>query len=98
MRPDGIQDGSSEHEHQKEHSSSTSETDNIKHVTPVSRHERASQKQSPKERNGDLLSDASVVELTDVLTKISLAIVNIGECMLAADNSHVIEPTSYEPY
>ena len=94
MRSYGIQDESSEHEHQKAHSSSSSETGNINHVTPAIRHERASQKQSSKARKGEPLSDASVVELTDVLTRLSLAVVNLGKCILAAEGSQVIESVS----
>ena len=91
---DGIQGESSEHEHQKAHTSSSSETGNISHVTPVISHERASQKQSSKARKGEPLSDASVVELNDVLTRLSLAVDNLGKCILAAESSQVIEPVS----
>ena len=45
-------------------------------------------------RKGEPLSDASVVELTDVLTRLSLAVVNRGKCILAAESSQVIESVS----
>ena len=94
MRPDGIEDESSEHEHQKVHSSSLCETGNIKPVKPVIRHELASRKSRYKARMGGPLSDASVVELTNVLTRISLEAANMGDCILAAENSQVIAPAS----
>ena len=34
------------------------------------------------------------MELTDVLTKLSLAVVNLGKCILAAESSQVIESVS----
>ena len=40
------------------------------------------------------MSDASVVELNDVLTRLSLAVVNLGKCILAAESSQVIESVS----
>ena len=97
MRPDGIQDESSEDEssedeHQKEHSSSSAETCNISHATPDIGHERASQRSSSEAKKREPLSDASVVELTKVLERISLAHVSFDECMRAVLMSPVERP------
>ena len=88
MRPDGIQDESSEDEssedeHQKEHSSSSAEACNISPATPDIGHERASQRSSSEAKKLEPLSDASVVELTKVLERISLAHVSFDECLRA---------------
>ena len=45
-------------------------------------------------RKGEPLSDASVVELTDVFTRLSQAVVDLGECIPAAESSQVIESVS----
>ena len=45
-------------------------------------------------RKGEPLSDASLVELTDVFTRLSQAVVDLGECIPAAESSQVIESFS----
>ena len=87
MRPAGIQDESSEHEHQKEHSSSSAETGNITHVTPVIAGELFSRWTRSNAMTGEPLSDAIVEKLTDLFKRMSLAVVSFGKCIRAAENS-----------
>ena len=92
MRPDGSEDTKSDHEHQKVDSSLRCETGNIKQATPVLRHERASQKKLSTAKMGEPLSDASVVALRSLLTRVNETVSKIDDCMLTADNSKAINP------
>ena len=85
MRPAGIQDESSEHEHQKEHSSSSAETGNITHV--ITGGELLSRWPRSNAMPGEPLSDAIVEKLTDLHKRMSLAVVSCGKCIRAAENS-----------
>ena len=82
MRPDGSEDAKCDHEQ----------------ATPVLRHERASQKKLSTAKMGEPLSDASVVALRSLLTRIDEAVSNIGDCILTADNSKAIEHVSVAKY
>ena len=85
MRPAGIQDESSEHEHQKEHSSSSAETGNITHV--ITGGDLLSRWTRSNAMTGEPLSDAIVEKLTDLHKRMSLAVVSYGKCIRAAENS-----------
>ena len=85
MGPAGIQDVMNEHEHQEEHSSSSAETGNRTHVDPV-----IGVVFSPGllyNATGEPLSDAIVEKLTDLINRMSLAVVSFGKCIRAAENS-----------
>ena len=98
MRPGGSEDAKSSNEHQKVDSSLRCETGNIKQATPVLTHERASKKQLSNGRMVEPLSDASVVALRCSLTSIDMAVSNIGDRILTADNPKAIEPVSFANY
>ena len=85
MRPAGIQDESSEHDHQKEHSSSSAETGNITYV--ITGGELLSRWTRSNAMTGEPLSDAIVEKLTDLHKRMSLAVVSCGKCIRAAENS-----------
>ena len=68
------------------------ETGNIKQATPVLTHERASKKQLANGGMVKPVSDASVVALRSWLTHIDMAITNLKDCILIAENSTAIEP------
>ena len=97
MGPGWSEDAKCDHEHQKV-DSLRCETGNIKQATPVLRHERASQKKLSTAKMGEPLSDASVVALRSLLTRIDVAVSIIGDCILTADNSKAIEPVSFANY
>ena len=79
MRPDGVQDESSEHEHQKEHSSYNGEAYN----------NRSTRKRTwaSMARTGDWLSHASLVALVDITARLNDAAENYEECIRIAENS-----------
>ena len=85
MRPAGIQDESSEHDHQKEHSSSSAETGNITYV--ITGGELLSRWTRSNAMTGEPLSDAIMEKLTDLHKRMSLAVVSCGKCIRAAENS-----------
>ena len=85
MRPAGIQDESSEHDHQKEHSSSSAETGNITYV--ITGGELLSRWTRSNAMTGEPLSDAIMEKLTDLHKRMSLAVVSFGKCIRAAENS-----------
>ena len=82
MRPDGSEDAKHDHEH----------------ATPVLRHERASQKKLCTAKVGEPLSNSSVVALTSVLARISEAVSNIDDCILAAAKSTAVPPLQIGKY
>ena len=90
MRPDGIQDESSEHELQKAHSSSRPESYNITQVIQsVIRHNRATRKRKwpSTARTGEPLSHASLAALVDVWNRLDNAVEDYEKCNSAAENS-----------
>ena len=83
MRPDGSEDAKHDHEH----------------ATPVLRHERASLQLSLcTAKVGEPLSKSSVVALTSVLARISEAVSNIDDCILAAAKSTAVPPVQIGKY
>jgi hypothetical protein len=92
MRPAGIQDESSEHDHQKEHSSSSAETGNITHV--ITGGDLLSRWTRSNAMTGEPLSDAIVEKLTDLHKRMSLAVVSCGKCIRAAESQCCIRELS----
>ena len=89
MPPAGIQDESSEHEHQKEYDvTMVSEYSDGEHVATVVRGgELFTRWHQSNAMTGDPLSDAIVEKLTDLFKRMSLAVVSFGKCIRAAENS-----------
>ena len=91
MPPAGIQDESSEHEHQKEHDvtmvSEYSDGDGERVATLVRGGELFERWTRSNATTGEPLSDAIVEKLTDLFKRMSLAVVSFGKCIRAAENS-----------
>ena len=90
MRTDGIQDASSEPEHEKAPSGSSAEGYNITHVIQrVIRHARSTRKRKwpSKARTGEPLSHASLAALVDVWNRLDNAVEDYEKCNSAAQNS-----------
>ena len=98
MRPDGIQDESSEHELRKAHSSSIPECYNIAQVIErVMRQNQASRKRKDRAtrkrkwpstaRTGEPLSHASLAALVDVWNRLDNAVEDYEKSNSAAENS-----------
>ena len=90
MRPDGVQDESSEHEHQKAHSSSRGEGYDMKYVIRrVIKHARSTRKREWQSiaRTGEPLSHPSLAALVAVWNRLDNEVAGYEKCISTAGNS-----------
>ena len=93
MRPAGIQDESSEHEHQKAYKrprthTASAETGNITRVTTSAvLWDLVSGWARSNAMTGEPLSDAIVEKVTDLIKRLSLAVLSYRKCIRAAEYS-----------
>ena len=95
MRPGGSEDAKSSNDHLKVESSLRCKTGNIKQATPVLTQERASKMQLTNGGKVKPVSDASVVALRNWLTQIDMAITNLNDCLLIAEDSTAVESMAH---
>ena len=90
MRSDGIQDESSEHEHQKAHSSSRAEDYDMTHVIQrVIKRARSTRKRKRQSnaRTGEPLSHPSLAALVGVWNRLDNEVEGYEKCISTAGNS-----------
>ena len=93
--PGGIKAGKSSNDDLKVESSLCCKTGHINRATPVLMHERPSEKQLTDEGIVKPVSDASVVNLKSWVTHIDIAITNLKDCLVIADNSTAVDSMVY---
>ena len=93
--PGGIEAGKSSNDDLKVESSLCCKTGHINRATPVLMHERPSEKQRTDEGIVKPVSDASVVNLKSWVTHIDIAITNLKDCLVIADNSTAVDSMVY---
>ena len=90
MRSDGIQDESSEHEHQKAHSSSRAEDYDMTHVIQRVIKRAASTRKRKRQSNvrtGEPLSHPSLAALVGVWNRLDNEVEGYEKCIFTAGNS-----------
>ena len=90
MRSDGIQDESSEHEHQKAHSSSSAEGYDMTHVIQkvIKRaRSRRKRKWQSNARTGEPLCHPGLVALVGVWNRLDNEVEGYEKCIFTAENS-----------
>ena len=93
--PGGIKAGKSSNDDLKVESSLCCKTGHINRATPVLMHERPSEKQRTDEGIVKPVSDASGVPLKSWVTRIDMAITNLNDCLVIANNSTAVESVVY---
>ena len=93
--PGGIKAGKSSNDDLKVESSLCCKTGHINRATPVLMHERPSEKQRTDEGIVKPVSDASVVQLKSWVTRIDMAITNLNDCLVIANNSTAVDSMVY---
>ena len=93
--PGGIEAGKSSNDDLKVESSLCCKTGHINRATPVLMHERPSEKQRTDEGIVKPVSDAIVVQLKSWVTRIDMAITNLNDCLVIANNSTAVESVVY---